>query len=375
MSVGLAPGVIAHTLPPHADGVAGWLLDGPAQIGTGRHAGAVAGSIDGDGRATYGYPEITGYYLQWLAWRCRGSDTALAAAPRAAAAQRWLATWLALGEPLPMRLHLDDGVDDWRNRAVFCFDVAMVVRGLAAAADAGLLDPDPAVVAGLSNALLAMIADDGSFDAFAPIAAAGTLPARWSTRRGGFLAKAGAGIVTAAHLPGMAPRVVAAAEATWLASLESTFAAPHDELHPQLYAYEGILSRPQHPRTVAALPRLAAAFDVHLALRTRRGALPETRRANGTDAGPERIDVIAQTLRVGYLLQRSYPQWMPDRVALARLRHLLRGQVRPDGSVPFAVDAPVPVSNVWAAMFADQAIAMAYGTSAADGNATDPLLV
>ena len=373
MSTGIAPGIPPRTRAQHEGGIAGWLLDGPAQIGTGRHAGAVAGGIDGEGRATYGYPEITGYYLQWLAWRCRGNDAARAAAPRAAAAQRWLAAWLALDPPLPMRLHLEDSVDDWRNRAVFCFDVAMVARGLAAAADAGLLDPDPAVVAGLSNALEPMIAADGLFDAFAPIAA--TLPERWSTRRGGFLAKAGAGVAAAAALPGMAARVVAAAEATWLASLASAFAAPHDELHPQLYAFEGILSRPRHPRTIAALPRLAAAFDVLLALRTRRGALPETRRTHGPDAGPERIDVIAQTLRVGYLLQRSFPQWMPDRVALARLRHLLRGQVRADGSVPFAIDAPVPGSSVWAAMFADQAIAMAYGASPADGDATDPLLV
>jgi hypothetical protein len=366
---------------PHArsfseDGdTAAWLLDGPAQIGAGHHAGAVAGSIDGDGRATYGYPEITGYYLQWLAWRSCRDDGMLAAAPRAAAAQRWLAGWLAIGEPLPMRLHLAGDVDDWRNRAVFCFDVAMVLRGLAAAANTGLIDPDPAVVAGLSNALVPMIADDGMFNAFAPSDAVARLPARWSTRRGAFLAKAGAGVTAAAALPGIASRVVAAAEATWLASLESAFAAPHDELHPQLYAFEGILSRPRHPRTIAALPRLAAAFDALLALRTRRGALPESRRSSGPVAGPERIDVIAQTLRIGYLLQRSFPQWVPDRVALARLRHLLRGQVRADGSVPFAIEAQVPVSSVWAAMFADQAIAMAYGSSPVDANTTDPLLV
>ena len=33
----------------------------------GDHAGAVAGWIGGDGRADYVYPEITGYFLQWLA--------------------------------------------------------------------------------------------------------------------------------------------------------------------------------------------------------------------------------------------------------------------------------------------------------------------
>ncbi len=373
MNTGTAPDVKAFTPQQHESGTAGWLLKGPAQIGTGPNAGAVAGSIDSDGSATYGYPEITGYYLQWLAWRGRGNATAKAAAPHAAAAQRWLVAWLAHGHPLPMRLHLADGVDDWRNRAAFCFDVAMVARGVAAAAEAGLIDPDPNLVAGLSDALESMIADDGMFNAFAPTAAGTDLPARWSTRRGGFLAKAGAGVVTAAALPGMAPRVVAAAEATWLASLESTFAAPHDDLHPQLYAFEGILSRPRHPRAIAALPRVAAAFDTLLALRTPRGALPESRRARA--AGPERIDVIAQTLRVGYLLQRCLPQWTPDRIALARLRHRLRGQIRADGSVPFAMDAPDAISNVWAAMFTDQALAMAYGLPPAVPDGADPLLV
>lgn len=357
----------------HEGGIAGWLLEGPAQIGTGPHAGAVVGSIDGDGHATYGYPEITGYYLQWLAWRRRNGDSMPLPAPRAMAAQRWLGVWLASGDPLPMRVHLTDGVDDWRNRAAFCFDLAMVVRGLAAAAEGGLLDPDPEIVAGLSNALARMIAADGKFDAFGPADA--DMPARWSTRRGGFLAKAAAGVASAATLPGMAPRVVAAAEATWLASVASAFDAPHDELHPQLYAFEGILSRPGHPRTALALPRMAAAFDALLALRTRRGALPECRRGHAAGTGPERIDVIAQTLRVGYLLQRNFPAWTPDRVALARLRHQLRKQVRADGSLPFAIDAPTPISNVWAAMFADQAIAMAYQSSASATDAADPLIV
>lgn len=366
-SVALSPRVVGE--------LAGWLFDGPAQINSGPHAGAVAGSIDTAGRAIYGYPEITGYYLQWLAWRCRGGESTAVAVPRAMAAQRWLGAWLATGDPLPMRVHLTDGVDDWRNQAMFCFDVAMVVRGVAAAANAGLLVPDRAIVTGLSDALARMVADDGMFAAFAPAEAGARLPVRWSTRRGGFLAKAAAGVISAADLPGMAPRVVAAAEATWSASLNAALNQPHDELHPQLYAFEGILSRPGHQRTVSALPRLAAAFEGLLALRTRRGALPECRRGHATSAGPERIDVIAQTLRVGYLLQRYLPGWTPDAIALARLRHLLRTQIRADGSVPFALDAVTPVSNVWAAMFADQAIAMAHRSNDGHADAADPLIV
>ena len=70
-----------------------WLLGAHVQVTTGIHAGAAAGWIDRDGNAAYLYPEITGYYLQWLAWHaaCRGpnDDTRR----RAAAAQRWLLSW------------------------------------------------------------------------------------------------------------------------------------------------------------------------------------------------------------------------------------------------------------------------------------------
>jgi hypothetical protein len=162
----------------------------------------VVGNIDGDGHSWMSKSPATTCRLAW-----HGAMVTKTLHRRAVAAT-WF-VWLASSDPLPMRVHLTDGVDDWRNRAAFCFDLAMVVRGLAAAAEGGLLDPDPEIVAGLSNALARMIADDGKFDAFGPADA--DMPARWSTRRGGFLAKAAAGVASAATLPGMAPRVVAAA--------------------------------------------------------------------------------------------------------------------------------------------------------------------
>ena len=53
--------------PQAAARLRGWLLEGPAQLRTGEHAGGVAGSFDAQGRAGYVYGEITGYYLHWLA--------------------------------------------------------------------------------------------------------------------------------------------------------------------------------------------------------------------------------------------------------------------------------------------------------------------
>lgn len=358
------------------NGLAHWLLRGPAQVAEGVHAGAVLGSIAIHGGATYAYPEITGYWLQWLAWRSRRAGSVAMFAPPAAAAQLWLGRWLTSGSPLPMRVHLAGGVDDWRNQTEFCFDMAMVLRGLGAAAAAGLIVPSPRVIGGVTAALERLIAADGMLDACSAAAPGSALPVRWSTQRGGFLAKAAAGVIAARHLAGVRPALVEAAEATWCASLDAALAMPHDELHPQLYAFEGVLSRPRHPRTMAALPRIATAVDALLALPAAEGgALPERRSATAAETQPARVDVLAQALRVGCVLQQWHPSWTPDRSALTRIRALLAAHVRADGSVPFAINEAAPVHNVWAAMFADQAMALASHLHAADDRAADPLIV
>jgi hypothetical protein len=360
-----------------ADGsVAEWLLDGPAQLRDGPHAGAIAGCVSRSGSASYVYPEIAGYYLQWLAWRAYRFGSPNGLVQRASAVQRWLLVWLAAGDPPPTRMHLDGTGGDWRNRAVFCFDVAMVVRGLGAAAHARLLMPDAAVVAGVARQLELLVAADGQFDACAMHAAGDAFPARWSTRRGAFLAKAAAGILTAATaLPGLPVRLVRAAEDTFAASLAALAEQPHREAHPLLYAFEGVLALPAHPRFAGALPVVAAQFDALLAQAGPDGFLPETIGAPLAQ-GPERIDVLAQSLRIGHLLTAHRPQQPPDRVALLRLRHALARQVHGSGAVTFARDATAQPWNVWAAMFADQALAFAAPARDADaGWRTDPLLV
>ena len=142
-----------------------WLIDGPAQQRTGPHAGAVAGWVGPDGRAEYVYPEITGYYLQWLAWiaRRRGVHGALIA--RADAAQRWLVAWAATDDDPPTRRYLRCSPHDWRNDTVFVFDLAMVLRGLGSAHHVGLIAPNVALIRRLGDLCSALIGADGRFDA------------------------------------------------------------------------------------------------------------------------------------------------------------------------------------------------------------------
>jgi hypothetical protein len=359
----------AQQARPEGDApLAAWLLD-RAQLASGPHAGAIAGCVSASGAATYVYPEIAGYYLSWLAWRvsrvAHGGDLAA----HAAGVQQWLRKWLALDGP-PTRVHLDGGTGDWRNDALFCFDLAMVLRGLGAAAQAKLVEPDPAVVAGVARALERLIAGDGSFAACLAHASSTALPDRWSTRRGGFLAKAAAGVMRAALVLPVPAHVARAAERTFAASVALLLSDPHREAHPLLYALEGVLNLPHHPRFHDALPAVAAQFDTLLAQAGADGYLPE---AAGAAKGPLRIDVLAQALRIGSFLTAHRPQQPPDRVALTRMRKALQRHVRADSGVPFS-RGDTGQSNVWATMFADQALALAPPLRDASWR-SDPMIV
>lgn len=376
MSAGFSFAARATHPASRADGtIAQWLFTGPAQVRAGAHSGGVAGCVAAGGSAKYVYPEIAGYYLQWLAWRTQRFGNSPALADRAAAVQAWLAVWLAAADPPLTRVHLMDADDDWRNRAVFCFDLAMVLRGLAAAARARLLVADAQVVAGVSRQLERLVAADGLFDACVMHVPGDVLPERWSTRRGGFLAKAAAGIITASRtLSGIPAAVERAAAATFAASIGWAFETPHGEAHPLLYALEGIMALPRDAHFADSLPAVAARFDALLAHADAEGHIPES--LNAVAGGPARVDVIAQTLRMGYLLHEHQPQQPPDRVALARLRQVLARQVHATGAVGFSI-GPEPVHwNVWAAMFTDQALAFAIPTrDRIQWWRSDPLLV
>ena len=238
-----------------------------------------------------------------------------------------------------------------------------------------MLVADEAVVTGISRQLERLIAADGLFDACLTHIAGDTLPERWSTRRGGFLAKAAAGIITATRtFSGIPATVECAAIATYAASLGWALDTPHAEAHPLLYAFEGIMALPRDARFASVLPAVAEQFDALLAQASADGHIPESLAAAAS--GPARIDVIAQTLRIGYLLHAHRPQQPPDRVALARLRHLLARQVHATGAVGFRVEPEPAQWKVWAAMFVDQALAFAApARDAIPWWRSDPLIV
>jgi hypothetical protein len=337
------------------EALAEWLLGGGAQLTSGTHRGAVAGWLDQRGRASYVYPEITGYYLQWLSWRARTCGGAPTLSGRAAAAQRWLARWVVSPDLPPTRVYLDAATEDWRNAALFFFDVAMVVRGLAWAAASDLIHPDPALVATLSSLLARMIGSDGLFMAVLSRDGASSPPDRWSTRRGPFFTKAAQGIMFAGrHLPGLSCDVVKAADATFEASLQWMWQRPHREIHPLLYSMEGLLNESGRLDEPQAMSRMEKQYCSLIGLADDSGHLPETVGAEGMN----RLDVVAQALRVGIGLQPWLRPAQQHKPILETMCRLLVRSTTSAGEIPFAPTGSSIQLSVWTAMFAEQALTM-----------------
>ena len=134
------------------------------------------------------------------------------------------------------------------------------------------------------------------------------------------------------------------------------------------------MALPRDPGFPRALSAIAGHFDRVLAQAGPDGRIPET--LTDGASGPARVDVIAQTLRIGYLLHAHRPQQPPDRVALARLRQVLSRQVHASGAVGFTLGPDPAQWNVWTAMFADQALAFAVpARDSIPWWRSDPLLV
>lgn len=323
-----------------------WLLQGPAQLRNGDQAGGVAGTIGADSRPLYVYAEITGYYLSWLADIAR-VDGGVPVRERAQAALDWAARQFAgPGRAPQTRIHLAPAEPDWRNDAVFFFDFAMLLRGIDAAAEAGVGAVASTLHAALHDQLLQFV-DNGSLRPAVQIRGTQALPPRWSTLGGPFLVKASSRVAwSERHAP--LPRALALACANeserWAMQ-----AADIDlgMLHPTLYFAEGLLmSRPDRADAIAELLRRC------LALARQDGSLPETAAESN---GKVRNDILAQALRVGLLLRELNAARAPDRHELDRLADTLIARIDPRGFLPFNTDTSAQ-ANVWGTMFAEQAL-------------------
>lgn len=333
---------------PYSDAAARlreWLLHGPAQQRHGAHAGGVAGTLDGAGHAQYVYPEITGYYLHWLAEAAPGQAQAREAAMLAL---QWCAREFADGRVPLTRSYFDTTVQDWRNDAVFFFDLAMLLRGVCAAHEAGLTPWRADIGIRIVEELTRLLDLDGNILACRAIRADAMLPKRWSTQGGPFEIKATSRVMLASrHLALPASLSDACArDAARMAVIADEI--PLEMLHPTLYFAEGVLSA-----TPEAAVRIARLLQRCLELQNADGTLPETHQL-GSEL--PRSDIIAQALRVGLLLRAANIDEAPDDATLQRLADALLTRVSDSGTLAFLPEQDGKLANVWCAMFAEQAL-------------------
>ena len=319
-----------------------WLLAGPAQVRVGPEAGGVAGAVDSAGRVEYVYGESTGYYLHWLASPHLQGQPGLAV--NAGAALAWCERRFGASGPVATRIPLQALRYDWRNGAEFCFDLAMLVGGLVAATERGLIATPHHLLHRLLTELGRFAGPDGLLPVRA-LAVDNELPRRWSTIPGPFLVKAAARILSAqqvTEVPG--PLVGACRMQVERFQPESAQAGDHP-VHPQLYFLEGTLAL--HPERA---PASSILLKDMLALGAEDGSLPESLATTAI----RRADIVAQALRLALVLP---PEHAPDAATQKRLAGNLVGRVGADGAIAFQPSQAGSQGNVWCAMFAEQALA------------------
>lgn len=333
-----------------ADALAAWLLGEAVVLRGGARDGLVVNWRDDGGEWNAGYPEIAGYYLQFLC-RLDAPPRRGAAAANAARVAGWLERIGRDGPPLTRYLRRP-AADEWRNGALFSFDLAMIVRGLALA-DERFPGAVPAGLTARYAGWLAAIENAGLLASHRLLAGAEALPEKWSTTPGFHHVKAAACL---AYRDDPAARTLALATAMhWAGRFEAVGRALFGDLHPFLYFIEGLLVLWARDGTGVFLDVAEQAFDL---------VLDEVERCGGTAPGHQggppasaRADVLAQVLRAGTVLQaagRLAPaRWQPCR---ADLLAALADHVAPGGGVLFS--AAGGHRNVWATIFAWQALAL-----------------
>jgi hypothetical protein len=252
---------------------------------------------------------------------------------------------------------------DWRNQCLFAFDLAIIVRGLAAAEARwpGLL---PGGVRERYAKSILRIVENGRLAShlLRPGASSVDIPVKWSTTTGVLHVKA------AAALAGLGRHDMTAIVKATLRDEAALFAREGEtrmrELHPFLYFVEGWLTLWGQTQDQFALANAARAFGMVLGqIDPYSGETPPL--ANTRDA-VTRSDVLAQALRAGLILEatghltdEAGEMWRPRRQAL---EGALLERISPEGGVIF--DCIGGHRNAWASMFGWQALRFLRDTQA-----------
>jgi hypothetical protein len=314
-----------------ADSIREWLLGDQVQINHGPFAGGILGWLERDGAKNFAYGEITGY---WLSWISKVNADPERVAIRASAAVAFL---MHSFSTVPKTRYYYTGVHptDWRNRAIFSFDLVMMLRGLFDVSRLIGIDVCADAIRRIVFWLARFIDPEGGLRAQISSRSRRPLPSRWSTRPGAFQVKTAAVLL---RLPSnWIPKAVLDA-ADYTLGKWSGHAAEHDEIHPRFYGLEGELLA-----TGVVDPALAGTRIPSDGYLGENAGSPNSR---------VRADVIAQALRLSVLIkEQEQLRSCCSTIALARV---LLDHVTSGGQVLFRKGIGPP--NVWCAIFAHQAL-------------------
>ncbi|HEX7083261.1 MAG TPA: hypothetical protein VF186_04035 [Gaiellaceae bacterium] len=324
---------------PVAAALRDWLLSEACRS----PAGAFCAWRDAEtGRLAFEYPEISGYALTYAAALDDPGDAEVESAARAA---EWLVRRLRAGDRSARA--------DWDSGAIYVFDLAMVASGLVSF---GRRYGGGYQIAGLR--IVELLLREAEVIGRIPAVAPGprTAHAGWATQGRAHLLK----VVQCLLLAGE--------DAAAAALIEEADALQRDDgrfvtetgsattmLHPHCYALEGLWIWGVAQEDEDALDRARRGLAWAFAHQLPDGGLPRYVLAGG-EPGPEQSDATAQAVRLACLLDERTP-------AVERAAERLEALGR-SGALPYR-PAALPVhENVWATLFAAQALELTHGERA-----------
>jgi hypothetical protein len=336
-----------------------WLLTSNIQLLEGKEAGGVAGWLDNDGVPEFIYTEIVGYYLTCLAFMMVVTPSLKKwACPRAQRALDWLYRECNHTGIPPTRRYLTEERQDWRNRVLFAFDLAMVLRGVVAVR--GMVEETHRfhVQESLLRTLALFCDPEGSL---LPCIARGdknppVLPTRWSTRPGPYQLKIALALRMSqgACLPQELKLAVESLCFKW--QIDRPELAITGEWHADLYFIEGLVLLAMHENDERIW--LATVHSLQL-LVDRVTHCKQGSALASCHAFADRSDTVAQTLRLAsILLSQGYLRNSRWREVLEDLALRLCSFIQSDGAVAWLNNPEVAVRhlNAWSAMFTYQAL-------------------
>lgn len=343
-----------------------WLLNSQIQIQEGEEEGGVSGWLNEKHEQEYVYFEITGYYLTFLAFLLK-----IERIPRehrliqckAKKAIKWIGKMISDSEfPETRKYMIARPIQDWRNYAVFSFDMAMVIKGISDILPF-LSDPTTFAEAQAILARLTMLFEKHfirDMRISSHVMREGynheQLPLKWSTCEYIHHAKTASALLSISDL-----YLTSTLKSTCENELNHwrSYFEKHDqwkELHPFFYFLEGFILSDVHTNRCHDMYDVQRVYTEIMRHQTLNGGLASSLAGNSDD---QRSDVIAQALRVGVILKSKCmingEFWDAK---LDKLAASLENYIVDHGAVTFfEKNSLKPIFyNAWTSMFTFQAL-------------------